>query len=201
MQAVYRMLYRIGVTPWDGPGIPAPLMAEATSAHPGIAVDLGCGTGHQARYLASRGWSVTAVDYLTEVIVTARNRDLAGAVTWWVADVTDLAAVDPGSRLSGTVTLVLDNGCLHGITGRRRGGWARTVDALAAPGCVLLIRAAWRGHRGAGPLGIEPAKLASLLHDNWLPTPVPAPGWHRYVRRRVDPLSGGIAVTCPAVMA
>ena len=182
MRAVYRMLYRTGVTPWDGPGIPVTLMAEAGSAQPGIAVDLGCGTGHQARYLASRGWSVTAVDYLTEVIATARSRDLDGTVTWWVADVTDLAAVDPGSRLSGTVTLVLDNGCLHGITGRRRGGWARTVGALAAPGCVLLIRAARRGHRGAGPRGIEPTELASLLGDGWLTTPVPAPGWHRYVR-------------------
>ena len=104
MQAVYRVLYRIGVTPWDGPGIPAPLMAEAGSAQPGIAVDLGCGTGHQARYLASRGWSVTAVDYLTEVIVAARSRDLDGTVTWSVADVTDPAAVDPGGRLSGSAT-------------------------------------------------------------------------------------------------
>ena len=182
MRAVYRTLYRIGVTPWDGPGIPAPLMAEAGSAPPGSAVDLGCGTGHQARYLASRGWSVTAVDYLTEVIVTARNHDPDGSVTWRAADVTDLAAVDPGSRLAGTVTLVLDNGCLHGITGRRRGGWARTVGGLAAPGCVLLVRAVHSGHRGAGPRGIEPAELACLLGDSWLPTPVSAPGWHRYVR-------------------
>jgi len=182
VQAVYRMLYRIGVTPWDGPGIPAPLVAEAGSARPGIAVDLGCGTGHQARYLASRGWSVTAVDYLSEVIAMARSRDLDGAVTWRVADVTDPAAVDPGGRLSGTVTLVLDNGCVHGIAGRRRGGWARTVGALAAPGCVLLVRAVRRGHRGAGPLGIEPARLAGLLGDTWLPAPAPAPGGHRHVR-------------------
>ena len=95
---------------------------------------------------------------------------------------TDLAAVDPGSRLTGMVTLVLDNGCLHGLTGRRRGGWARSVDALAAPGCVLLVRAVRRGHRGPGPRGIEPAELASLLGDSWLPAPVPAPGWHRYIR-------------------
>jgi SAM-dependent methyltransferase len=176
------MLYRIGVTPWDGPGIPAPLMAEAGSAQPGIAVDLGCGTGHQARYLASRGWSVTAVDYLTEVIATARSRDLDGTVTWSVADVTDLAAVDPDGRLSGAVALVLDNGCLHGIVSRRRGGWAHTVGALAAPGCVLLIRAVRRGHRGAGPRGIEPAELGSLLGNGWRPAPVPEPGWHRYVR-------------------
>jgi hypothetical protein len=96
--------------------------------------------------------------------------------------VTDLAAVDPGSRLTGMVTLVLDNGCLHGLTGRRRGGWARSVDALAAPGCVLLVRAVRRGHRGPGPRGIEPAELASLLGDSWLSAPVPAPGWHRYIR-------------------
>jgi SAM-dependent methyltransferase len=182
VQAVYRVLYRIGVTPWDGPGIPAPLMAEAGSPQPGVAVDLGCGTGHQARYLASRGWSVTAVDYLTEVIARARSRDLDGTVTWRAADVTDPAAVDPGGRLAGTATLVLDNGCLHGIAGRRRGGWARTVGALAAPGCVLLVRAVRRGPRGAGPLGIEPAELTRLLGDSWLPAPVPAPGWHRYVR-------------------
>jgi hypothetical protein len=96
--------------------------------------------------------------------------------------VTDLAAVDPGGRLAGTVTLVLDNGCLHGLTARRRGGWARTVGALAAPGCVLLVRAARRGHRGAGPRGIEAAELTGLLGDSWRPAPVPAPGWHRYVR-------------------
>ena len=58
----------------------------------------------------------------------------------------------------------------------------RTVGALAAPGCVLLVRAARRGHRGAGPRGIEPAELAGLLGDGWLPTPVPASGWHRYIR-------------------
>lgn len=157
-------------------------MAGAGPAQPAVAVDLGCGTGHQARYLAARGWSVTAVDYLAEVIATARRHDLDGRVTWRVADVTDLAAVDPGGGLTGTVTLVLDNGCLHGIAGRGRGGWARTVSALAAPRGVLLVRAIRRGLRDAGPRGIGPAELARLLGDGWQPSVVPAPGWHRYIR-------------------
>ena len=182
MRATYWLLYRIGVTPWDGPGIPAPLVAEAEPARPGVAVDLGCGTGRQARYLAARGWSVTAVDYLTEVIATAWRHDPDGTVTWRAADVTDLAAVDPGGRLAGTVTLVLDNGCLHGITGRSRAGWARTVGALAAPGCALLVRAMRRGRPGPGPRGIDPGELSSLLGDGWRPAPAPAPGWYRFVR-------------------
>jgi hypothetical protein len=62
-----------------------------------------------------------------------------------------------------------------------RGGWARTVGALAAPGCVLLVHAIRRGHRGVGPRGIEPTELASLLGDGWLSDGVPAPGWYRYI--------------------
>jgi hypothetical protein len=53
---------------------------------------------------------------------------------------------------------------------------------VAAPGCVLLVRAVRRGHHGAGPRGIEPAELARLLGDSWLPAPVSVPGWYRYVR-------------------
>ena len=44
--------------------------------------------------------------------------------------------------LAGTVTLLLDNGCLHGIPGQHRPGWAQTIHALAAPGacCWYTLR-------------------------------------------------------------
>ena len=152
MQAVYRVLYRIGVTPWDGPGIPAPLMAEAGSAPPGSAVDLGCGTGHQARYLASRGWSVTAVDYLAEVIVTARSRDPDGTVTWRSADVTDLAAVDPGGRLSGTVTLCWTTvACTASPAAAEAAGRAPSAHWPHRDVCC------WSGRSGAGTVAPDRA--------------------------------------------
>ncbi len=42
---------------------PTPLVVEtARHLNPGRALDLACGTGRNALWLASRGWSVTAVD-------------------------------------------------------------------------------------------------------------------------------------------
>ena len=185
MRRTYRVLYRLGVLPWDHAGVPGPLTAlvEGTaSLPPGRAVDLGCGTGEQARYLARHGWSVTAVDYTAEAIAAARRSDPTGAVTWRLADATDRAAVDPDGLLPGTVTLLLDNGCLHGIAQQRRAGWAATVNALAAPHAVLLVRAAPPRRRALGPRGIGGTQLTALLGEGWRPATPPGPDWYRYLR-------------------
>lgn len=181
MHRTYRALYRLGITPWDSGHIPAPLTAlEGLADRPGRAVDLGCGTGRQARYLAAHGWSVTAVDYIPEAIEAARSHDPGGHVTWRVADVTEVADTDPDGLLAGTITLLLDNGCLHGIPDRHRPGWARTIHTLAAPGCLLLARAAPRRQHGIGPRGLHSHELAALLGRGWRPGPSPGPGWYRY---------------------
>jgi tellurite methyltransferase len=47
----------------DEPGAPNPLVIETARHRPrGRALDLACGTGRNALWLASNGWSVTAVD-------------------------------------------------------------------------------------------------------------------------------------------
>lgn len=183
MGALYRSLYRLGFTPWDTPHIPGPLLRTVEGPPPlppGRAVDLGCGTGHQARYLAARGWTVTAVDDAREAL--ARSRPTPG-ITWRRADVTAPDEVDPDRRLAGTVSLVLDNGCLHGIPAARRPGWAATVRALAAPGCVLLVRAIAR-RSGIGPAGLARGELGRLLGPGWQEEPEPEAGWSRW--RRLD---------------
>jgi SAM-dependent methyltransferase len=185
MRRTYRMLYRLGIVPWDQPGLPTPvteLVEGAAPLPPGLAVDLGCGTGRQARYLADHGWSVTALDYTPEAVAAARREDPEGRVVWRVADVTDPAAVDPEGRLAGSVSLLLDNGCLHGIPAARRPGWAATVSTLSAPGAVLLVRAAPRRRRGIGPRGIEEGEITALLADRWGPGAHPAPNWFSYAR-------------------
>lgn len=183
MRGTYRLLHRLGVTPWENLG-DGPLAGVVAEPPPGGGhlVDLGCGTGRQARALAARGWTVTAVDYVPTAIRAARRRDPAGTVTWRVGDVTGPAGVDPDGRLAGTVRLVLDNGCLHGIPADRRPGWRATVERLASPGAGLLVRAAPRraGGRGPGPAGIDPDEVAALLGAAWTPLPEPAPGWQHY---------------------
>jgi tellurite methyltransferase len=50
-------------TEQDSESAPTPLLIEtAQSLKPGRALDLACGTGRNALWLAQQGWSVTAVD-------------------------------------------------------------------------------------------------------------------------------------------
>lgn len=58
---------------------------------PGTAIDLACGEGRNALWLAERGWQVTAVDFSSVGIDTGRRRarQLGLEVDWVVADVTE----------------------------------------------------------------------------------------------------------------
>ena len=66
--------------------------AECSALPPGRAVDLACGEGRNAIWLASRGWDVTAVDF--SQVALDKGRQLAGdpgadgAVDWVCADAT-----------------------------------------------------------------------------------------------------------------
>lgn len=196
MRTTYRVLYRLGFTPWDSATIPAPLVniTEGPMAlSPGLAVDLGCGTGRQALFLATHGWDVLGVDTVPQALASAREVTTAaatahrhgqaqGRINWRLADVTDPQQVDPDGRLAARATLLLDNGCLHGIPDRQRPGWAATVQALAASGCVLLISAMPRNRRGIGPIGLAPEELPALLGADWDRLPAPARNWYCYQR-------------------
>ena len=54
---------------------PHPLLVKtAASLRPGYALDLACGTGHNALWLALHGWRVTAVDGSATAIAILRSR-------------------------------------------------------------------------------------------------------------------------------
>ena len=72
-------------------GEPHPYLPEAlASVTPGRALELGCGDGVSAVWLASRGWTVTAVDISGVALEAAAARaDRAGVssrITWQHAD-------------------------------------------------------------------------------------------------------------------
>jgi SAM-dependent methyltransferase len=182
MRRTYQALYRLGLLPWESTEVPAPLVEfVAAAATPGTAVDLGCGTGRQALYLAGHGWTVTGVDFTPQAILQARRADPAARVTWRVADVTSSAEVDPAGALAGGCDLVLDNGCLHGLPVTARSGWAATVGHLAAAGATLLLRAAPARHGPrVGPRGIDQSTVDELL-AGWTGSAIGG-GWYRYRR-------------------
>jgi SAM-dependent methyltransferase len=182
VRRTYATLYRLGLRPWDSAQPPAPLVDLVERTEPGLAVDLGCGTGAQARYLAAHGWQVTAVDFVPRAIGQARQADPDGRVIWRVADVTRPSEVDSDGALAGRCDLVLDNGCLHGLGEDERRGWAATVRHLGAPATVLLLRAAApRRGPSVGPAGIAMSTVDELLGPDWSGSMVGA-GWYSYSR-------------------
>jgi SAM-dependent methyltransferase len=60
------------------------LAAEAADLPPGRALDLACGEGRNAIWLAERGWEVTAVDYAEAGVAKGRLR--SPAIDFRVAD-------------------------------------------------------------------------------------------------------------------
>jgi SAM-dependent methyltransferase len=61
------------------------LVAEATGAGPGRALDVGCGEGADAIWLARRGWTVTAIDISDVAVRRARAAaEKSGVTVEWV---------------------------------------------------------------------------------------------------------------------
>lgn len=66
---------------------------------PGTAVDLACGEGRNAVWLADRGWRVYAVDFSTVALAKGRELERRNpppvAVSWLAGDVTDFVPPEP----------------------------------------------------------------------------------------------------------
>jgi SAM-dependent methyltransferase len=113
-----------------------PLLVEtAESLRPGVALDLGCGVGGDAIWLAEHGWQVTAVDISRTAVEGVRARagelGLAGRVT---AEAHDLAQSFP----SGTFDLVSAQ-YFHSPFALPRARVLRTAAQALRPGGLLLI--------------------------------------------------------------
>ncbi|CAM5557471.1 tRNA 5-carboxymethoxyuridine methyltransferase [Streptomyces abikoensis] len=115
---------------------------------PGRALDLGCGPGRNALYLASLGFEVDAVDLSPVAVAWAQERaDEAGIDVRFLHG--DAFAL-PGSELSGPYDLVVDSGCFHHLPPHRRVSYLSLLDRVLAPGGHLALTCFAAGELGMG---------------------------------------------------
>ncbi|MFE6846281.1 class I SAM-dependent methyltransferase [Streptomyces sp. NPDC057686] len=127
---------------WSGEAN-AMLVHEVSGLAPGRALDLGCGEGADAVWLARRGWTVTGTDIsgvaLGRAAEHASDAGVADRATWARHDLTE-------SFPDGEFDLV--SACfLHNYGDFPRDRVLRSAAAAVAPGGTLLVV----GHAGWAP--------------------------------------------------
>jgi len=117
--------------PWTEPD--PVLVKVASTLNPGSVLDVGCGGGHDALWLARHGWSVTAIDMSRHVISRLRKRlkEAQLDVTPLVADVTTLEATSEFDLVSI---------CYMHLPSTDRCKMLGTSSSLVKPGGTLLFR-------------------------------------------------------------
>jgi SAM-dependent methyltransferase len=146
---LYDQMYRRGATRWDRGQVDIPTDVERLieSVHissPSRALDLGCGTGTMAIYLAQHGWQVVGVDFSSVALASARAKAVGVPdVTFIEGDVSRLAAM--GVR--GPFDLAYDLGCYHSLSAGQREAYVRELVQVLRPGGLFLLWAYGGGHR------------------------------------------------------
>ena len=119
---------------WSG-RVNARLVEVASALPAGRALDLGCGEGADAVWLAEHGWRVVAVDISSTALRRARaaavQRNLNGAIVFEQHDL-------PDSFPAGTFDLVSAQ-FLHSPVRLDRGRTLRRAAGAVSPGGTLLI--------------------------------------------------------------
>ncbi|OLD23772.1 MAG: hypothetical protein AUJ02_09650 [Chloroflexi bacterium 13_1_40CM_3_65_12] len=133
---MYSTWYRRFPVPWDiGPRPELIDLVKSGRIKPCRAIDLGCGTGSNAIFLAQHGFEVTGVDFARGAIEKAvAKRNASGVnVEFAVGDLTDLRGV------SGPFGFALDYGVLDDLTHKDRAKYVDTLLKLTAPGSQYLL--------------------------------------------------------------
>lgn len=106
------------------------LVAEAADLLPGQALDIGCGEGGDAVWLASRGWLVTAVDISRVALERAAAAAGDVKVSWTHADLTDYTPPAGSFDLVTAMYPALPHTAEKSV---------RAMLAAVAPGGTLLV--------------------------------------------------------------
>lgn len=150
----YNLGYRFVRMPWEV-GVRDELveLVRTGRLRPGRAIDLGCGTGANAIYLARNGFEVTGIDFAPAGLDKARAaaRQAGVEVRFLEDDLTRLR------HDLGTFDLLLDYGVLDDLSDEHRNAYVREVTPLAHQGSQFLLWCfEWPPRRLDRLLGFQP---------------------------------------------
>lgn len=160
--------------------------------HPCRVIDLCCGSGTDAIYLASKGYQVTAIDIAPTALGQAERKARAAGVSvdWLLASVLAPPSLAP-------FDFIYDRGCYHVVRDQNLPAYLETLRRFSHPGTEFLLLAARAEDQGAtqGHSGVTEEELRfdllPLFEVEWLreirlesnEPGIAPPGWSVLLRR------------------
>jgi ubiquinone/menaquinone biosynthesis C-methylase UbiE len=170
---------------------------------PGTLLEVGSGTGHFARWLATRGWRVVGLDHSAPMLAEARRRSDLPTV---LGDALALPFPDDSFDVAALITVleflpdaraalvaawrVARHGLLLGVLNRASPvAWARRVESVFRPNVYNTAR-----FYGPGELARLVRETAGRpVHIHWTTTL-----WPRWLPLEGGPLPGGAFIALTA---
>lgn len=182
--------------PWDiGAAQPVVVEAERAGRFHGAVLDVGCGLGDNAIYLAGQGHPVTGIDAAPAAIEEAgqRARQRGVDVEFVVADATNLAGPD------GRFDSVLDGACYHCLDEDARHAYAAALHRATRPDALLTLFCFPTGSTGlAAAMGVSEDNLRTTWSKaGWDITDLRPDRYH--VRADVGELINAFGLDCEPV--
>jgi SAM-dependent methyltransferase len=161
-RSTFESMYAEGA-PWDV-GKPQQAFIDVADQIQGSILDAGCGTGDMALFLASRGNSVTGVDYLDEPIrrakLKAAEKNLPA--TFLVKDATGFK--DWNERFDN----VVDSGLFHVFSDDDRKKYVAGLATVLKPGGRIYLMCFSNQEPGTeGPRRISKQELQEAFASGW----------------------------------
>jgi 2-polyprenyl-3-methyl-5-hydroxy-6-metoxy-1,4-benzoquinol methylase len=144
---------------------PQPVFVELAKANEirGSVLDVGCGTGENALYLAGLDYEVWGVDTALAAIQKARSKSLQRGirVNFRLVDALELPC------LGKTFDTVIDSGLFQVLSDEERIRFRESLAAVLIPGGTyfMLCFSEREPREGLGP--IRQAKIRSFFQDGW----------------------------------
>ena len=166
-QEYWDQRYRDGELPWDT-GRPDIYLTDLIGTWPpcrGKVLEIGCGTGTNAVWLAGQGFDVTGIDIARQAVEVAEKRSRqAGVVCEFVCD---NFLTSPLS--SNTYIFAFDRGCFHAISdmaGRRR-FVRRVAQCLQSAGIWFSLIGNPDDGQDDGPPRLTAREIALLVEEHF----------------------------------
>jgi len=149
--------------PWDI-GRPQAAFVAAADRIGRRVLESGCGTGDLAIWLASRGRTVTGIDFLLQPIERAREKAAAAGVQATFLQMDALAVGEIPERFDA----VTDCGLFHSLDDAGRVAYVAALRKLLEPGArafILCFSTAEPGEHG--PRRMSETDIRSAFADGW----------------------------------